>query len=292
MKIKEVEIAHPEKILFSDSGISKKDIAEYFEQIAPYMIPFIQDRPLTMKRYPKGIDEDGFFNKHAPKHFPDFIPRFTVPMEQESSQMQMVGVEKPKDLIYLAGQDVIELHMALSRIDDIKKPDQIIFDFDPSDDDFEKVRSAALKLKHLLDHLNLPSFIKTSGSRGVHIHIPIRVDHTFKEVKAIARNIAQRLNEICPDITTMEQRKVKRGNKVFIDYLRNDFSMTAIAPYSLRACKGAPIATPIDWEELEDQSLGPQTYHIKNILRRLAQKGNDPWGNFVQSSVNLQSRDL
>lgn len=139
--------------------------------------------------------------------------------------------------------------------------------------------------------LQLPAFIKTTGSRGVHIHIPIKPYYSFLEIKAIAKQIAERLHQQSTDTTTLEQRKNKRGNKVFIDYLRNDYGMTAVAPYSLRALENAPIATPIDWSELQDNALGPRSYHLKNIFRRLAQK-QDPWTNFVQSSVAIQCRDI
>ncbi|WP_133128915.1 non-homologous end-joining DNA ligase [Legionella nagasakiensis] len=288
MKINDVDISHPDKILFPEDNISKKDMANYYCRIAPYILPWIKKRPLTLKRYPDGIDKEGFFNKHVPDYFPDFIQRFTVPMEKENASMKMVGVDEASDLVYLAGQNTIELHVALATMTDIKKPDQVIFDFDPSDNDFEKVRTAALALKDLLDALALPSFAKTSGSKGMHVHIPIKPYGSFKEIKTIARILAEKLHEECPDLTTLEQRKEKRGNKVFIDYLRNDYAMTAVAPYSLRALRHAPIATPIEWEELADKALGPQSYHLKNIFRRLAKKQN-PWKNFAQRSKDIRS---
>lgn len=291
MKIDHITITHPDKMLFPKDDITKIEVADYYRRIADYMLPWIKNRPLTLKRYPEGIQESGFFNKHAPDYFPDFIERFTVPMEQNQSEMQMVGAENASDLIYLAGQNTIEFHMALSKMENIKKPDQIIFDFDPSDDDFEKVRTAALQLKQILDQKDIPSFVKTSGSRGVHVHIPIRVDKEFTAVKEKAKKIAEVLHHACPGLTTLEQRKEKRGNKVFIDYLRNEYAMTAIAPYSLRARNGAPLATPIEWDELKDTSLMPHTYHLKNIFRRLGQKEN-PWSQFVRKSIALESIEI
>lgn len=288
MKIKNIEITHPDKLLFPENAITKKEVCEYYARIADFLLPFVKERPLTLRRYPDGIDSDGFYNKHAPDYFPDFIQRLTVPMEE--AHMQMVAANTATELVYLAGQNTIEFHMALSKIDDIKKPDQLIFDFDPSDGDFEKVRTSALILKELLDSWDVPSFVKTTGSRGVHVHIPIIRNESFKETKLIAKKIAAKLHAECKNLTTLEQRKNKRGDKVFIDYLRNDYAMTAIVPYSLRAHREAPIATPIEWVELADKSIGPKTYHIKNIFLRLAKK-KDPWENFMQKSIKIQKID-
>ncbi|WP_133131240.1 non-homologous end-joining DNA ligase [Legionella yabuuchiae] len=279
MNIAGVEISHPKKLLYPEHEISKQEVAEYFSKISSYLLPFVKNRPITLKRYPNGIDNDGFFNKHRPDYFPDYVKKLTVPTKEDGSEMNMVGIESEQALVYLAGQDTLELHISLSTMDSIEKPDQIIFDFDPSDNDFEKVRTASKALKTLLDEFNLHSFVKTSGSRGLHVHIPIEPAYKFDVIKQVARNIAKKLHEQCPNITTLEQRKNKRGDNVFIDFLRNDYAMTAIAPYSTRAKHGAPVATPISWDEVAHPSLTPQTYTIKNIFRRLAQI-NDPWDNF------------
>jgi bifunctional non-homologous end joining protein LigD len=281
MNAEYVEISHPEKELYPHEHLSKQDVADYYERVSPYMIPHISERPLTFKRYPKGIDDKGFFNKHAPDHFPDYIKRIDVKMRSGKKEvMQMASADETADLVYFAGQNVIEIHIGLSRADKLEKPDQLIFDFDPSDGDFEKVRTAALKLKDILDEFELPSFIKTTGSKGVHVHIPIRREADFSEAKPWAKNLAGILNEREPDLTTLEQRKNKRGDRVFIDILRNEYGQTSIAPYSLRARKGAPIATPIEWDELKDNSFGPRSYKVENIFRRLSQKG-DPWAEFA-----------
>ncbi len=279
--------SHPEKILFLKDGISKVDIATYYEHIAPFMLPHINDRPLTLRRYPEGIEKEGFYNKHAPDHFPHFIKRIKVPMHSKKGKIaDMVSADEASDLVYFSSQNVVEIHMALSTARTLEKPDQIIFDFDPSDNDFEKVRTVALELEDMLDELGLPSFVKTTGSRGVHVHIPIKPEKKFADVKDYTRNLAQHLNVMLPDITTLEHRKEKRGDKVFIDYLRNDYAMTAIAPYSLRAKKGAPIATPIAWKELGDKSLKSGSFTMKNIFRRL-DNSPDPWKDFRKKAVKL-----
>lgn len=292
MKIENIEISHPDKIMYPKDQLTKKNIAEYYAKISSYLLPYVKDRPITMRRYPDGIEEDGFYNKHIPDYFPDFIRRLSVPMKKDDSYMEMVGAEESRDLVYLADQNTIELHVALAKVSDIDKPDQIIFDFDPSDDDFEKVRRAALAFKDLLDDSDLISFVKTTGSRGVHIHIPVEVNYGFQKVKAMSKKMAEKLHDKCSEITTLEQRKGKRGDKVFIDYLRNDYGMTAIAPYSLRAKPKAPIAVPLDWEELKDKSIGPRSFNLSNIFRRLGQK-QDPWADFYnkrkKNQLNMNS---
>lgn len=285
MKIDGIPITHPDKMMFSEAKITKHEMVEYYRRIADYILPWIKQRPLTLKRFPHGIADGGFYNKHAPDYFPDFIERLTVSMEKDGSNMQMVAVKASRDLVYLAEQNTIELHMALSTIDSIKQPDQIIFDLDPSDHEFEKVRTTAFCLKKNSRSKKIASFVKTTGSRG--LHVPLQLDNDFHEVKACARQVAELLHDTCPELTTLEHRKEKRKNKVFIDYLRNEYAMTAIAPYALRAHQNAPVATPLEWDELQNPSLTPHSYHLKNIFHRLGQKP-DPWAGFYQKKIPLQ----
>ena len=287
MKAEDVKISSPHKLLFPDDGLRKEDVADYYRRIAPFMLPWLTGHPVTLKRYTEGIGKAGFYNKHAPPYFPAHLDRIEVPMRSRGGKpMYMVCVDEAADLVYLAGQNVIELHMGLSRQGALDCPDQLVIDFDPSDGDFAKVRRAALELKGLLDERGLPSFLKTSGSRGLHVHLPLLAEADFDRVKPAARALAEALQARCPKLTTLEMRKDKRGDKVFIDWLRNDYSNTAIAPYSLRALPGAPLATPLDWAELRNGRLHAQSYTVKNIFRRLAQK-QDPWREFDASRVAL-----
>lgn len=286
MKKSGINISHPEKLLFPDDHINKQSVAIYYKNIAPLMLPYVKNRPLTLKRYTSGIGEDGFFVKHAQGYYPDFIEKITVPRHGEDKSMVMICVNDVRDLVYLSGIDTIEFHTTLSKSENFNNPDQIIIDFDPSDNDFDKVRQASLALKQILDQQNLPSFIKTTGSRGIHVHIPIKTNIPFSKAKQFSRHLAEALQARCPNITTLEQRKDKRGNKVFIDYLRNDYGMSAIAPYSLRALNNAPVATPIDWNEIKNLNLTPQRYHLKNIFKRIVRK-IDPWQSFFHSAVDI-----
>ena len=289
MDINDVNISHPTKLLFPDTGITKKDLAQYYYKIAKHLLPYVRERPLTFLRFTAGIEEKGFFNKKVPEYFPEHIERIEVPLHSKPGEsIKMAVADEIADLVYFAGQDIIELHIGLSTTRSLEKPDQIIFDLDPSDDDFEKIRKSAFALKDLLKEYKITSFVKTTGSRGVHVHVPLKVDQKFDEVKSVAKDIAKRLNQRIPDLTTLEHRKKNRGNKVFIDYLRNDYGMTAIAPYSLRALKRAPIATPITWMELRNTSLGPQSFILSNIFQKLEQS-EDPWKRFNYHRVKLTS---
>jgi bifunctional non-homologous end joining protein LigD len=277
MEIAKVNIAHPEKILYPELAVDKAEVAAYYNFIAVHMLPYIKNRPLSLRQYPHGIDKPGFFHKHSANFYPRCIQRFIIPTSHHGD-IEMVGVATAEGLVYLSVQNTIEFHMSLAHVNNIKKPDQIILDFDPSDDDFEKVRTLALQTKEILDQQGLISFVKTTGSRGLHVHIPLKPQKEYVQIKPIAKQLAEYLQQQCPDIATVEHRKIKRGNKVFIDYLRNDYSATAVAPYSLRANKWAGIATPVSWDEVRDKKLQPYTYNIKNIQQRV--KTANPWRDF------------
>ena len=277
MKAAEVDISHADKVLFPDCEITKRVLAEYYKKAADCILPYIKDRPLTLRCYPDGIREEGFFNKNTPDHFPDFIRRIKVPARGKGKKtVIMSGADKAADLVYFVGQNTIEIHATLSRADHLERPDQIIIDFDPSDGDFEKVRDAALSFGNLLDSLEIHAYWKTTGSRGLHAHLPLRPDTGFESAKERARKLARRLVEAEPELTTLEVRKEKRGDKVFIDVLRNAYGQTAVVPYSVRALPGAPVAAPVRFDEIEQRSCRPGAYRVENIFRRLGQI-EDPW---------------
>ncbi len=279
MEVAKVQISHPEKIMYSGINVTKAEVAEYYNFISELMLPRIKDRPLSLKQYPGGIDKEGFFHKHAADFYPKYIKRFMFPTSHHGT-VEMVGVMNASGLVYLAAQNTIEFHIALSTMKNIRCPDQMILDFDPSDDDFSKVRTLALLAKDILDQNGLHSFVKTTGSRGLHVHIPLKPKQEYEAVKDLAKQFAVHIQQQCPELATVEFRKNKRGTKVFIDYLRNDYSATAIAPYSLRPNKWAGIATPISWEELQtNKKLTPYTYNINNIRQRVKNTPN-PWSDF------------
>jgi bifunctional non-homologous end joining protein LigD len=269
-----IVVGHPEKVFFPEDDLTKWDMVQYYERIAPAMLPHMQGRPVTMLRMTDGIHGESFYHKETPAYFPEWIKR--VPMAKEDGVTNYVVCDSTAALTYLANQGCVTPHLWLSRYDKPYNPDLLIFDLDPSSSDFEQVRNAAFALRDLLVELGLPVYIKTTGSRGVHVVCPLDRSAEFDKVRTFAEEVARHLAGIDPANLTVEQRKEKRQGRVFIDTLRNSYAQTAVAPYALRARPGAPVATPITWEELREPKLQPQSYNMKNIFARLA-KVKDPW---------------
>jgi len=281
---KVIQTSNEDKILFPKSKITKGEIIDYYQQIAPIMIPHIKKRPLSMKRYPNGIQEKGFFQKDAGDYFPDWITTEKIRKKEGSSTAYVLCNNAPT-LVYLANQAVLVYHPWLSRVPKLKYPDRLIFDLDPSTKGFAQIRWAAKVLKKQLEDLGLTPFIMTTGSRGVHVVIPLKAKETFDEVKSFAYDVAQLLVNKYPKKFTIEMLKSKRGSKIFIDILRNEWAQTGVAPYSVRAKEKAPVATPIEWKELS--TVTPQKYTIKNIFKRLSRK-KDPWTTINQYATTLK----
>jgi len=271
------EVSHRDKVLYPDDGITKGDVVDYYERVAETILPYVQGRFISMQRFPDGIAAGGFYEKETPDHFPDWID--TGAVAKEGGSNRQVIIDEPATLAYLAQQACITPHIWLSRAASVRTPDRMVFDFDPSRpwrDAFAAVRDAARALRALLDEIDLVGFVMTSGSRGLHVHVPIRPEEDFDAVKDFARDIAERLAARHPDRLTTAVRKDQRGERIFIDYLRNEYAQTTVAPYALRARPGAPVATPLDWSELGASGMGPRRYTLRNLFRRLAQK-DDPW---------------
>ncbi|MGF1630322.1 MAG: non-homologous end-joining DNA ligase [Kiloniellaceae bacterium] len=280
-----IELSNLAKVLFPADGFTKGEVIGYYRRIAETALPHYRDRPVTLQRFPDGIAEPGFYQKDLPDYFPGWIDRVELPKEDGRITHMIAG--DVASLVYIANQGCITPHLALARRDRPAHPDRLVFDFDPFDDDFGKVQEAALQLKRRLDALDLPAFVMTTGSRGLHVVVPLDRSADFDAVRGFARDLAGRLADSYPDALTVEQRKNQRGNRVFIDYLRNAYGQTAVAPYALRARDGAPVATPLTWEEAAARGLQPRRYTLKNIFRRLAQR-HDPWRSIGDKAVALQ----
>jgi bifunctional non-homologous end joining protein LigD len=253
---REIEISRPEKVLFPEDGISKGDLIEYYARIAPRMLPHLKDRPLTLERYPNGINTKRFFQKEVSSYFPKWIR--TVTVEKVGGTVTHVVCNDTATLVYIANQACVTPHIFLSRTDKLDIPDQLVFDLDPQGDDFEVVRSTALDFRQLLDELGLPVFLKTTGSRGLH----------------------------APEARTMEQLKANRGERIFIDTNRNGYAQLVAPAYAVRARRGAPVSVPLDWSELKKKELRSNSFTIRNIFTRL-ERITDPWADFWQSGVSL-----
>ncbi|EPX76681.1 non-homologous end-joining DNA ligase [Salipiger mucosus] len=269
-----IEVSHPDKVLFPDDGITKLDLAQYCARIAETALPHYRDRPLTMQRFPDGIGEDGFFQKNVPDHFPDWIKRVELP--KEGGTVTHVLANEAATLVYLADQGCITPHLALSRADRPGYPDRMVFDLDPSDDDFGKVQEVARAVKAALDARDLPSFVATTGSRGFHIVLSLDASAEIDALRPFARGLAAEVAEAHPKLATVEQRKAQRGDRVLADTFRTAYAQTAVAPYAVRARPGAPVATPLRWDEAFGSDMAPDRYTVATIFRRLAQV-EDPW---------------
>ncbi|HZJ37196.1 MAG TPA: non-homologous end-joining DNA ligase [Gillisia sp.] len=283
-----VEISNRDKVFFPNSKYTKGDLIDYYEKISEIMIPYIKDRPISMLRFPNGINDKQFYQKDTPDYFPDWIEVKKV-KKQEGGTTNYVICNNTATLVYLANQACITPHIWLSKKDKLDYPDRMIFDLDPSDNDFSKVKSVAEKLKKFLEKdLDLPVYLMTTGSRGLHVVVPLERSSNFDEVRDFAQSSAKHLEAENPEEITTATQINKRGNKLYIDTARNGFGQTSVTPYAIRPIEGAPVATPIEWEELGNSSLTSQTYSVKNIFLRLGQK-SDPWKDINRHSVSITS---
>lgn len=251
--MKTVEITHPDRILFPKAKLTKWDLASYYEKVAPLMLPLIKNRPISMERHPKGVDQAGFFQKNAPEGLPPFVKTVRV-KRIDKGPIQMILCNDRRTLLWMANMSCITPHIWLSKVDKPDYPDRMIFDLDPpSTEKFSLAKEAAFILRELLEkECKCKAFVMTTGSKGLHIVVPIKPETPFDSVRAFAKEIATRVVEKAPRKFTLESRKQKRKGRLFIDVLRNSKTATVVAPYAVRALPHAPLATPLSWEALGD----------------------------------------
>jgi bifunctional non-homologous end joining protein LigD len=280
----EVGITRPEKVLFPEDGITKGDLIRYYQRISPWMLPHLEGRPLALQRFPDGIDKPGFFQKAAAAYYPAWIKKVTV--QKVGGTVKHVVCDDAATLVYLANQACVTPHIWLSRVDKLQFPDQMVFDFDPSTVDFAAVVDAVLLLKRILDDLELPAFIKATGSRGLHVAVPLNREQDFDAVRAFARRVAEIIVAQDPSRYTIEQYKSKRRGRVFIDVNRTAYAQTAVAAYAVRARNGAPVSVPLAWSELRKKGLRPDGSTMRNVFERL-DRSDDPWKDFWRHAASL-----
>jgi bifunctional non-homologous end joining protein LigD len=268
-----VQITRPDKPLFP-CGITKAQLAQYYGQVAPAMLPHLKGRPINLERYPDGISGERIMQQSAGRYFPDWIKRVRVP--KRGGTVEHVMAADAGTLVYLAGQAAITLHPWLSRRDALERPDRLIFDLDPSSENLAEVRKAARFMVELLRELGLEPWAMTTGSRGYHVTVPLRRRADFDESRAFAREVASLASAREPRIFTVEQRKAKRDGRILIDVMRNTYAHSAVAPYSVRPRPDAPVATPLHLEELDSRSTRPDRWTLRTVLARLERDG-DPW---------------
>jgi len=279
-----VEITHPDRVMFPADGITKADLVEYYTQIGEVMVPHLKHRPLTLWRYPRGIDQKGFVQQDFADSLPDWMGRAEV--DKDDGTVVHPTADRRDALRWLANQNCVTVHAWLSRRDRLHTPDRIIFDLDPSNSDFAVVKATARSVAAVLDDLGLVTYVQTTGSRGLHVVTPIKEAADFDTVRQFAREVADVVAADDPDHRTVEMRKAKRGDRVYLDVMRNAYAQTAVAPYAVRARRGAPVATPLEWDELGRRGLRADLFTIRDVPERLAQHG-DPWADMARRARSL-----
>jgi len=274
-------ITHPEKVLFPDDGITKGELAAYYEAIAPMMLPHIRARPVMMERYHRGIDTKGFFQKNVAKGSPPWLERVEVPKKDGTVRAPLVS--DTRSLLWLVNQNSIALHVWTSRVPNLYYPDLCVFDLDPMEDEPEVLRATALTLRDLLLELGLESWVKTTGSKGFHIVVPLDGKHHFGEVGKFGDAVGKLLVERDPEHLTLEFSKADRAGRIYVDTGRNGYGATFAAPFAVRPKPGAPISAPCTWEEVARGDAQPRTFTLRSMTKRVHDVG-DPW-----SQMRVQS---
>lgn len=268
-------ITHPEKLLFPEDGITKGDVAAYYEAVAPVLLPHLRGRPVTMERYPAGIGSKGFWQKDVSRGFPEWLRR--VEVRKKGGVVHHAVVDDLQSLLWVTNQNTITQHVWASRAPDLDRPDLCVFDLDPENDqDAAAVRNAALALRDLLAELGLRAWVKTSGSKGFHLVVPLDGTARMGQVARFADAVGSLAVRRSPEMLTQEFAKIDRRGRIYMDTGRNGYSATFAAPYTLRARPGAPVSAPCTWEEIERGLVHPTSWTLRTLPERLAATG-DPW---------------
>jgi bifunctional non-homologous end joining protein LigD len=276
----EVVVTHPERVVFPDIGLTKGELVDYYRRIAPHLLPHLRGRALTMQIFPKGVDHPGTYVKERRRHFPDWVGTAVVATtdanrrKRGADTFEMPMVESVDALVYITNQGMVTPHVWTSRIDRPGHPDRLVFDLDPSTDDIGIVRDTALELRDVLGERGLVPYVKSTGSRGLHVTVPLDRSAPLEAVRAFAEDVAADLAARHPDSLTTAFSKAERGSRLFLDVMRNGRAQTEVAAYGVRGRAGAPVATPLEWSEVK--AFEPGRWHVRNVFRRLARR-EDPW---------------
>ena len=279
-----VPLSHPERVLWEEQGVTKQGLAEFYAEIADWILPHLVDRPLSLVRCPSGSQKHCFFQKHAWAGLGEGIREIEVPGDTE----KMLAIKDIKGLVSLVQAGVLEIHPWGSKLPKLTMPDQLIFDLDPGDDvAWTQVVEGAREVRERLQGIGLESFVKTTGGKGLHVVVPLAPDTGWDEAKSFARVFAEQMAGDSPDLYVSTMSKKIRKGRVFVDYLRNGQGATAVAAYSTRARTGAPVATPLSWEELGPDVKGDH-FNVSNLVRRLQHLDRDPWADFFKTRQSLK----
>jgi bifunctional non-homologous end joining protein LigD len=285
-----VQLSHPDKVLYPEDGITKLDLARYYEDIAQWMLPHVENRLLSLVRCPQGIGHKCFFQKHPGSGISDALRRFDV--QEKNEVEQHLALYDVAGLVSLVQMGVLEIHIWGSQADRHEKPDRLIFDLDPDPSvEWPAVVTAANEVRLLLEELDLVSFVKTTGGKGLHVVVPIQRRTNWDDAKEFCRSVAEFMVAAAPDRYIAKMSKAARRRKIFVDYLRNDLGATAIAPYSTRNRKGAPVSVPITWDELSSR-IKSDHFNIRNLPARLAKLKKVPWADIKTTKQSITASML
>lgn len=278
-----IGIAHPDKLLFPDDGITKNDLVDYYHRIADWMLPHLEGRALVMELAPEGLAGEWFIQKVLPDSFPDWVA--TARLEHDDAVVTYVVCDQVATLVFLAGQACVTPNVWLSRVDDPGHPDQIVFDLDVGNDPTAAPFAAGV-LRALLEEVGLAAYAKSTGSQGLHVHVPLDASADFDAVQGFASDVADLAAARHPDRITTAQRKVARRNRLFVDVSRNAYGQHVAAPYAVRLRPGATVAVPLEWDEATDPTFDPRAHDVTNVFRLVTHR-DDPWAGWSQDARPL-----
>lgn len=284
-----IEPSNLDKVFWPDTGLTKGDLIAYFEAVAPFVLPALKDRPLTVIRYPDGIEGFSFYQKNTPKYAPSWVSTIGLRAESADRTVNYVVCNSKRTLLWLANQAAIELHPWLSRRDRLDRPDHLVLDLDPPAGAFDLAVEVAFLTREVLDESGLESAIKTSGAKGLHLYVPLRRRHNYELVRRAAVRIAERIVERSPDLATMEFKRASRGDRLYVDVGRNAPGAHIVAPFSPRARPGATVSFPVEWKKLN--RIRPDDFTIRDVPRRLDRDG-DRWAELMPTAQSLPAELL
>lgn len=285
--MKRASFTHLDKVFWPREGYSKGDVIRYYDRAAEFILPYLRGKPLVLLRHPNGIRGESFFQKNIdPRRLPDSRSSVAIRARSTGRMVHYVVCNSKTTLLYLANLGCIEFHPWFSKVRNIRRPGFMVIDLDPGRrNTFDQVVAVARAVRKVIEEAGGTCFVKTSGKRGIHVCVPLRPIHDFTDVRAAARLIVRVVNRRLPKLTSLARSPANRTNRVYLDYARNSYGQTIVAPYSLRAYPAAPVSTPLEWRELTS-SLRPARYNMKTIFRRLHGKG-DIWRKAMRGGVNL-----
>lgn len=281
-KSAEVTFKNVNKIFFPDDGYTKGDLIAYYQTVAPYLLPHLLNRPLALKRQPDGITDEGFFQKNVAGLVPKWLQTIQIKAESNNKIVEWLVCTNLDALLFMVNLGCIEINPWLSHWPTLDQPDYVIFDLDPNQNENSQLITTALQINQLLKSNHIQSFIKTSGAKGLHIYIPLKSGYSFLQARSFAKKICEQTQKALPKITSIKRNPRERISKIYLDYLQNAKGKTMASAYCVRPYPGAPVSTPLEWDEV-NSNLNLKAFNMKTIQKRLQEKG-DLWAHFFDQS--------